>query len=387
MRPFFFILLALYVLISIYVWLRVKRFFPRPWPRRAFTAAHVLLVLAFPVSQWLSHTSGPEWAHAAARVGQYAMPYWLYLFLFAALHDVLVGMGRLARLIPKDALQGRRFQLASLAALLVLPLAVVIAGYVHNRNLQVNRYQVEIPRRSSSLSKLKIAVVSDFHLSRPEAGPFMERFVEKINALEPDVVLIPGDVLEGDREGEATSGIEQQFRKIRAPFGLFLSFGNHEAHGGHDKSGFFERAGLTVLRDEVLRVDDAFYVAGRNDKHFDDRKTIEGLMGPVPPDLPVILLDHRPLDFDRVSRTRVDIQVSGHTHHGQWFPLNYVTAYLYDLSWGHKKVADTHFFVTSGVRVWGPPVRTSGDSEIMLIEVGLVGPAKGPPAAKEEKGN
>lgn len=387
MRPFFFILLALYVLISIYVWLRMKRYLPRPWPRRAFTAAHVLLVLAFPVSQWISHTSGSEWIHAAARVGQYAMPYWLYLFLFVAVHDALVGLGRLLKILTRDTLQGRRFQLASLAALLVLPLAVVIVGYVHNRNLQVNRYRVEVPRGSSALSGLRIAVVSDFHLSEPEAGPFMERFVERINALEPDVVLIPGDVLEGDREGEATSGIEGQFRKIRAPFGVFLSFGNHESHGGHDKSGFFERAGLTVLRDEVVRIDDAFYVAGRNDKHFDDRKTIEELMGSVASDIPVILLDHRPLEFERVSRTGVDIQVSGHSHHGQWFPLNYVTAYLYDLSWGHKKVEDTHFFVTSGARVWGPPVRTSGDSEIMLIEVDLVGTGKGPQAVKEKKGN
>jgi predicted MPP superfamily phosphohydrolase len=379
MRPFFFVLLALYVLISVYVWVRMRRFFPRPWPRRAYGAAHVLLVLAFPVSQWISHTSGPEWVHAMARGGQYAMPYWLYLFLAVAAYDVLFGVGRLLRIVSKDALRNSRFKMVSLVSLLVLPLAVVVAGNVHCHHLKVNQYHIEVPGKSSALSHMKIAVAADFHLSEPSAGPIMETFVDRINALHADVVLIPGDVLEGDREGEATARIEALFRKIKSRYGVFVSFGNHEAHGDHDSSGFFERAGLTVLRDEVVRIDDAFYVAGRNDKRFKDRKPIEKLMGPVAPDLPVILLDHRPLDFERVSRSGVDIQVSGHTHHGQLFPLSLVTAYLYDLSWGHRKVGHTHFFVTSGAHAWGPPVRTSGDSEIMLIHVDFVGPETGKP--------
>jgi predicted MPP superfamily phosphohydrolase len=381
MRPFFFVLLALYVIISVYVWLRMKRFFPRPWPRRVFTAAHVLLVLAFPFSQWISHTGAPEWAHVLARGGQYAMPYWLYLFLAVAACDVLVGAGRLLKIVSKDALQGRCFRLACPVLLFVLPLAVVIAGVVHCRNLVVHEYHIQVPRKSSTLTRLKIAVAADFHLSEPSGRPFMVSFVEKINALEPDVVLMPGDILEGDRDDEATAGLEEQFRRIRAKYGVFVSFGNHEAHGGHGKSGFFNRAGLTVLRDEAVRIDDAFYVAGRDDKRFKSRKPIEEITGPLAQDLPVIVLDHRPLDFERVSRSGVDIQVSGHTHHGQLFPLNFVTAYLYDLSWGHKKVGSTHFFVTSGAHVWGPPVRTSGDCEIMVIDVEFVGPRAGKPGS------
>jgi hypothetical protein len=83
----------------------------------------------------------------------------------------------------------------------------------------------------------------------------------------------------------------------------------------------------------------------------------------------VILIDHRPTELDEVSRTAVDLQMSGHTHNGQLFPLNLILRNMYRLSWGYEKIANTHFFVTSGIMLWGPPVRTTGKSEIMVIDV------------------
>jgi uncharacterized protein len=80
-------------------------------------------------------------------------------------------------------------------------------------------------------------------------------------------------------------------------------------------------------------------------------------------------LDHRPNKLDEVSRTAVDVQFSGHTHNGQLFPFNLITRRIYELSWGHKKIRNTHFFVTSGLRLWGPPVKTAGKSEIMLVDI------------------
>jgi len=85
--------------------------------------------------------------------------------------------------------------------------------------------------------------------------------------------------------------------------------------------------------------------------------------------LPVILVDHRPTEMDQVSKTAVDVQLSGHTHNGQLFPINLIIKTMYELSWGHQKLGNTHFFVTSGIRLWGPPVRTTGKSEIMVIDV------------------
>jgi predicted MPP superfamily phosphohydrolase len=80
-------------------------------------------------------------------------------------------------------------------------------------------------------------------------------------------------------------------------------------------------------------------------------------------------MDHRPNELQEVSRTQADVQFSGHTHNGQMFPINLITNSVYELSWGYKKIRNTHFFVSSGLRLWGPPVRTSGKSEIMLVDI------------------
>jgi predicted MPP superfamily phosphohydrolase len=95
-------------------------------------------------------------------------------------------------------------------------------------------------------------------------------------------------------------------------------------------------------------------------------------MRTIPDSLPVILMDHRPTEIEQISKTSADIVLSGHTHNGQLFPINFITRSVYELSYGHMKKGDTHFFVSSGIRLWGFPVRTTGKSEIMVINVDLV---------------
>jgi hypothetical protein len=108
---------------------------------------------------------------------------------------------------------------------------------------------------------------------------------------------------------------------------------------------------------------------GRTDVRFRDRKSIDELLRDCDQGLPVIVLDHRPTDLDNVSLSGADILFSGHTHHGQLSPVNLVTKQRYELSWGYKRKNGTHVFVTSGIQTWGPPVRTAGVSEIVIVNV------------------
>jgi predicted MPP superfamily phosphohydrolase len=116
-------------------------------------------------------------------------------------------------------------------------------------------------------------------------------------------------------------------------------------------------------------VDSSFYLVGRNDSRDRNRKSLEILLGEIGDQYPVILVDHRPINLEMASQYPIDLQLSGHTHHGQLFPFNYITKKIYELSWGYKKIGYTHFLVSSGIQLWGPPVRTTGKSEIMLIQV------------------
>jgi hypothetical protein len=308
--------------------------------------------------------------------GYDALPLLLYLVLTVILSDLAIGAARLLRILSREAVRSPRFRRFRLAASLIIPVLVIAAGITNYHHLRIREYTIEVPRRSSSAKQLTIAFAADFHLGTITAGHFLERFVAKVNAAAPDIVLIGGDILEGDRRDEDTGKFEAQFRRLHPKYGVYAVPGNHEGHGG-GRTDFFERAGIRLLEDMVVKIDDAVYLAGRNDAHSRNRKPVADLLRDTPGDLPVILLDHRPTDLENVSRTGVDIQLSGHTHHGQLFPINVITNREYELSWGHIKKNRTHVFVTSGVQLWGPPVRTAGSSEILLLHILFKEPAGG----------
>jgi len=352
----------------IYVFLRIRKLIAKKQYKYIFTVFFILLLLAFPVAETLSHDSGKGWTKFPIIAGYYSLPLLLYLVLIAILSDLIIGVGRLLKIISRETIRSPGFRKIWLGLLLIIPSAIVIGGVLNYRHLQVHEYSIEVPRKSSEIGQLKIAFAADFHLGELTDDRFMERFVAKINTLNPDIVLIGGDVLEGDRKDEKTDRFEAQFRRMQSKYGVYGVPGNHEAHRGNE-SDFYDKAGIRLLVDTVQKIDGAFYLAGRNSGHSRNRKSIDELLKDTPNNFPVILLDHSPIDFDRVSRRFVDIQLSGHTHHGQLFPLNFITQHRYELSWGYKKKLQTHFFVTSGVQIWGPPVRTVGASEILVINV------------------
>jgi predicted MPP superfamily phosphohydrolase len=166
--------------------------------------------------------------------------------------------------------------------------------------------------------------------------------------------------------------MESVLSAVQAKYGVFGVMGNHEYYGGKGQKEFIRRSGITLLIDSVIRIDSLFYLAGRDDQFVGQRKTIKELLKGIPRDLPFIILDHRPTQLQEVSLTGADVQFSGHTHNGQLFPVNLITKSIYELSMGHKKIRDTHFFVSSGLRLWGPPVKTAGKSEILLVDISFI---------------
>jgi predicted MPP superfamily phosphohydrolase len=364
--------------LAIYTYIRVLKLFSRNVSRILFSAGFVLLLAGFPVAETLSHRGAGGLTKVIMIAGYDALPLLLYLILTVIISDLAIAAARLLKILSREAVRSPRFRRFRLSAALIIPVLIVAAGIINYRHLRVREYTVEVPRRSSSAKELTIAFAADFHLGAITAGGFLERFVAKVNAAAPDIVLIGGDILEGDRRDEDTGTFEAQFRRLRPKYGVYAAPGNHEGHGG-GRTDFFERAGIRLLEDTVVKIDDAVYLAGRNDGHSRNRKPVSDLLRDTPGDLPVVILDHRPTDLENASRTGADIQLSGHTHHGQLFPGNWITNREYELSWGHIKKARTHIFVTSGIQLWGPPVRTAGSSEILLLRVLFKEPVDGRP--------
>jgi hypothetical protein len=365
-RTFF---LSFYILPNLYIFFRLRRLFTGYRHRNLVLLAYFLLILIFPLVEILAHDSETGWTRYVQIAGYYSLPYLLYLFLALVVCDFLTGINYFLKIIARETLRSRRFRSICLPMILAVPLIVEMYGIAHYNRIRVNSYSIRISRKSSGIDHLKIALASDFHLRDSVGKGFLQAFVKQVNSLNADIVLLPGDLLEGHGDNRREAEFELLFRQIKTKYGVYAVFGNHEWHGGEGKRAFFKRAGIEVLEDEVIAIDRAFYLAGRNENRSQNRKNLGELLQQTSEDLPVILMDHRPLNLVEVGRSKADIQVSGHTHNGQLFPLNFITKQVYELSWGYKKIGNTHFFVTSGIRTWGPPVRTAGDSEIMLIEV------------------
>ena len=367
------ILILSYLIPNVYLFVRIWQLFIPKECRIQYVLIYALLFSVYPVSNMLVEgDAGPVGQILEASV-DYLLPFFLYLFLFVLLTDLLLLINLAFKIIPRDKIREKSLRVRVLIVIICFSVTVVIAGIIIFNTIRTSEYQIDVHGRSSDISRLRIAFASDFHLQESTPVRFVERFVKEIGIVNPDLMLFGGDIVEGDREDENMLRFEKLFSQIKPKYGVFTVLGNHEFYAGQDKGSFFDKAGMTVLCDTFVVIDNSISLLGRYDSHFNTRKTITDLIQYVSDTLPVILIDHRPTEIDQVSKTRVNIQLSGHTHNGQLFPINMIIRDIYQLSWGYEKIRNTHFFVTSGIQLWGPPVRTAGKSEIMVIEITLTG--------------
>lgn len=156
--------------------------------------------------------------------------------------------------------------------------------------------------------------------------------------------------------------------------GLFAITGNHEFIGGAAITiPYIEKNGIRILKDEVVSLEGGIQIIGRIDRDGSrykmERLPLNVLMNQVDLTKPVILLDHQPLRLNETAMAGVDLELSGHTHNGQMWPLNYIIKMIYELSYGYKKTGNTQFIVSSGYGIWGPRVRSGSRPEVLEINL------------------
>jgi predicted MPP superfamily phosphohydrolase len=342
------ILTLSYIIPNIYLFTRIWQLFIRKDQKIYYALIYLLLFLVYPVSNLFNEDETALAARVMSAIADYLLPLFLYLFLFVLLLDLILLINLLFRIVPREKIKSRSFRSGGLLVIVCCSLAVVVAGIINFNTIRTTEYQITIPGKLSGISHLRIAFVSDFHLQEGTSIHFVEKFVAKIEKMER---------------------FEKLFRSITTRYGVYGVLGNHEYYARQDKGSFFSKSGIEILTDSIVIVDSSFILVGRNDSHTRTRKIVEEIMSTIPDSLPVILIDHRPTEIDQISRTSTDVALSGHTHNGQLFPINLIVRRIYELSFGYMKKGETHFFVSSGIRLWGPPVRTIGKSEIMVIDI------------------
>ena len=167
--------------------------------------------------------------------------------------------------------------------------------------------------------------------------------------------------------------MDEELREIKAPLGVYAINGNHEhyAESPNATAEYLKSAGIKVLRDEVALVDSSFYIVGRNDRSNLRRMNLNDLMKGLDPTKPTILLDHQPYHLEEAEQNNIDLQISGHTHNGQFFPGNLFVKSMYELGYGYLKKGKTNYYVSSGLGIWGPQYRIGTQSELVVIKLKL----------------
>ncbi|HEY8473203.1 MAG TPA: metallophosphoesterase [Natronosporangium sp.] len=255
--------------------------------------------------------------------------------------------------------------------------AISIGGYGVSRAYRppkVTRLAVPLARLDPRADGLRVAVVSDIHVSPTWGARFVERVVEVVNGLDADLITVVGDMTSSEVEMVRES--VAPLRRLRSRYGAFFVTGNHEYYTGYQEwIDAAEELGLRVLRNERVEIahrGGAIDLAGVNDQQgtvHDDPPDYAAALGDRDPSRPVLLMAHQPVQVHEAARYGVDLQLSGHTHGGQVYPFDLLVRLQQPVVDGLAEVDGTLVYVTNGAGFWGPPMRVGADPEVTLLEL------------------
>ncbi len=378
MALFLFIVLSVYGLINAYIFLRGWQALAGATGIRLFFAiVFILSTLAYPIGRTALSLGKDLGATFLIRIGNFHIAIMLYLFLAVVLIDLFRLFNAFTPFFPGFITSRPEKTIGILFwCVIISTAAVVIGGYVNTFHPKVRRFQLEIHKNAGRRDTLTVALASDIHLGVMIGASRLEKIVRRINALEPDIVLLAGDIVDESMTADVEDRLTEAFKDVHAPLGIFAVPGNHEFYSGLERNlSCLRRCGLRVLQDEAVLVDEAFYVIGRKDpsalSRGESRIPVRRILetGEVERGLPLILLDHQPRHLDEAKEAGIDLQLSGHTHAGQLFPLNIINKLIWEQHWGYLQKGDTHYYVSCGISTWGPRVRTGSVPEIVHIHI------------------
>ena len=308
----------------------------------------VLLIPCITILPLLSRRPIPQ------RIGYAVLSVFTMLLVLVLTSDVL----RIGLLIFRATLSARVVSFVTLGAAGIL----TVIGFIQARRPRV--VSLQIP---AGVEPYRIVQWSDVHIGPTIQRCFVESLVRRTNALHADAVVITGDLIDGPVD-DLRDAIEP-LRDLRARDGVFVVTGNHEYYwraGEWIKE--LERLGLTFLENEHRVVRDDIVIAGVTDPAGRQSDPAAALSG-APREAYKILLAHRPQVAKAASDLGVDLQLSGHTHGGQFFPFNLLIRWFQPVVSGLHRVGNTMLYVSRGTGYWGPPSRLGVGGEITMIDL------------------
>jgi predicted MPP superfamily phosphohydrolase len=252
-----------------------------------------------------------------------------------------------------------------------LPVAclILVYGYINYKHPRVEEIKVTTARKTEGQT-LRIVAVSDVHLGYGTGVSALQKYVDLINAQQPDVVLIAGDLIDNSIQPLIGKPFDKVLAQIHAPQGIYMVPGNHEYISDVNKvKQYLKQTPITLLQDSIVTLPGGIQLLGRDDRSNKHRQPLSWLLERTDRSRPVIVLDHQPYHLAQADSLQVDLMICGHTHRGQVWPASLLTDKMYKQSYGYRKWNHSHIFVSSGLSLWGPPFRIGTRSEIVVFNL------------------
>jgi len=293
--------------------------------------------------------------HILFQIGTGWLIFILYMVIFLACTDLI-------------SVFNHSFQYGFLVSIL-LTFSLLIYGYINYQHVNKQVVNIVINKPLVNGDKLKIVAISDWHLGFGSNMNRIKKDIDRINAENPDIILIGGDLIDNNIVPVIDRQMDKELNRLQARLGIYMAPGNHEYISGFKACREFLRStSIQLLIDSMVTLPCGLQIIGRDDYSNRNRLSADNWANLIDAAKPTILIDHQPQHLHEAQQMKVDLQLSGHTHNGQVIPIKFLTDYLFEISYGYRKIGQTHYYVTSGLALWGPPLRIGSDSEIVVFE-------------------
>lgn len=358
MAKFFIVALTVMLVMQGYVSWHVWRVLPFSAPVKVVILLFMLMALCCMILQFKSDSMPLGVATAMYEIGNS----WLVIMFYLLMAFFILDLCRLVHLIPATWLKDNAITSIAMTGVMMV---TFIGGNIHYHNKQ--RQEINLTTDKQMDRPLKIVMLSDIHAGLHNRRPEVARWVNMINAEQADLILIAGDMIDGNVRPLLAQGTAEELKRLNAP--AVACLGNHEYITGINKSlDLLGKTGIHILRDDTISMS-GVTIVGRDDRSNRHRKDVSHLMQGVNHNNYIILLDHQPYHLEEAEQNGVDLQLSGHTHRGQVWPLNWVTRAMYECDYGQWRRGETDYYVSSGIGIWGGKFRIGTDSEYAVITI------------------
>ena len=309
--------------------------------------------------------------------------YYLGIMIYTGI--ILAILLLLKLIFRKNNISNNIYKIVGFISILILSF-ITIYGTINSDIIHTTKYEVNVNKKCK-IKHLNIVMIADLHLGYNKGIKMVKNMVKKINKEKPDIVLITGDIFDNSYDSlDKPKEMIKELKKIKTKYGVYSVYGNHDVKEKvllgftfNDKNKknsdsrmdkFLSDANIKLLKDDYIMLDNSIYIYGRPDlKKSSNRKKAKEVTDKLDKNKSIIVMDHQPKEMIELDKAGVDLDLSGHTHDGQIFPLNFLIKFAFDNSYGIKKYGKMTSIVTSGVGLYGPNMRVLTKAEITSIKV------------------